>query len=478
MRAAREWSVTLGIAITLLASQPGTATDELHQNTLITQPEISSKQSVSPANTDNHQQHTSPADSEHNENQQQQSVPSPQEPGNSEETQGPAEDGADQTTAEERPPVTYQSAGFTATPLPAPPDLSRSVVQAGDIEPREVLVVTASMVAAKEAAQALERFGMRLIRRRSLNNLGFVLSAFRVPEDRAVSDVLAELRRALPEAWVDVNHHYRWQADARSSRPRTYARALMNWPVEPPACSHDRRLGLIDTGVAPQHPALSEARIESRSFLPAGIEPSARDHGTAIAALLVGGADTEYTGLIPNARLYAASVYHEMDDEGVTTTSERIVLALDWLIGNEVEVINLSLAGNHSLILELAVRRVHESGVRMIAAAGNDSRDKAPVYPAEYSQVIAVTAVDSETVIYDKASHGDYIEFAAPGVDVWTASARGGRYVSGTSFAVPFVSAAVLLAEPSRLQELARDLGDPGRDPVYGHGLVQYPGCP
>lgn len=475
MRVGRKWTERFVIGITLLASQPIMAADELRHDS-----DIVTRQLKPPSDSINGKQQTPPSSPVNQNNSQADNQPlqDSQSSGNNQEAErANGNDGADAEQTGDRPPVIYQPAGFAASPLPAPPVLPEGGDRTADTEPGEILVVTASMAAAKEAAQVFERFGMRVIRRRLLNTLGLVLSTFRLPEDRAVSNILAELRRALPEAWVDVNHHYRLQAAASNPHPRTYARALLNWPSDPPACSHDRRLGLVDTGVARQHPALPEARIESRSFLPAGVEPAAADHGTAVAELLIGNADSDNAGLVSRSRLYAASVFHAADEEAITT-SERVVLALDWLVGNEVEAINLSLAGSNSLILELAVRRVHESGVRMIAAAGNDSRNKEPVYPAAYSHVIAVTAVDAETMIYAKAGQGDYVDFAAPGVDVWTASARGGRYVSGTSFAVPFVTAALLLAEPLRLQQQVRDLGEPGRDPVYGHGLVQYPGCP
>jgi subtilisin family serine protease len=76
------------------------------------------------------------------------------------------------------------------------------------------------------------------------------------------------------------------------------------------------------------------------------------------------------------------------------------------------------------------------------------------------------------------------VDLAAPGVNLTVAtSIRGARAQSGTSFAVPFVTAAaaVLLSrEPdldgpgvaARLAALARDQGAPGRDPLYGAGVL------
>ena len=69
----------------------------------------------------------------------------------------------------------------------------------------------------------------------------------------------------------------------------------------------------------------------------------------------------------------------------------------------------------------------------------------------------------------------------------WTASAQGsGARKTGTSYAVPFVSAAgVLLASRpeldmtivrARLEESTLDLGQPGRDATFGFGLIQMAG--
>jgi subtilisin family serine protease len=68
---------------------------------------------------------------------------------------------------------------------------------------------------------------------------------------------------------------------------------------------------------------------------------------------------------------------------------------------------------------------------------GNGGKE-APAYPAAHPDVIAVTAIDADARIYKKANRGEYIDLAAPGVDVWAAKAGGGgSYRSGTSFAVP-----------------------------------------
>ena len=72
-------------------------------------------------------------------------------------------------------------------------------------------------------------------------------------------------------------------------------------------------------------------------------------------------------------------------------------------------------------------------------------------------EVIAVTAVDKNLRGYIHANHGDYIDVAAPGVEIWTAlpGVLEG-YQSGTSFAAPHVTA-ILAAAHGRVQDKSKE---------------------
>ena len=96
--------------------------------------------------------------------------------------------------------------------------------------------------------------------------------------------------------------------------------------------------------------------------------------------------------------------------------------------------------------------------------------------------MVAVTAVDARGRVFRLANRGDYLDLAAPGVDLLHAQAGGGyTSSSGTSFAVPFAATAaarLVRLHPgedtmARLYAAAEDLGPRGRDEIYGHGLLQ-----
>ena len=85
----------------------------------------------------------------------------------------------------------------------------------------------------------------------------------------------------------------------------------------------------------------------------------------------------------------------------------------------------------------------------VVAAAGNNRGVAGRDFPGAYDGVLAATAVDARHDVYTYASLGDHVDFAAPGVSIRAASGSGAEILSGTSFATPFLTAAVSVAAHS-----------------------------
>lgn len=311
---------------------------------------------------------------------------------------------------------------------------------------------------------------------------GQLLVRLRKPAALSMNEALAVVRELTSDDGSDFNHFYRSEQGSACNGIDCPARQMIDWPVSTAACGSLPRIGMVDTGLNAQHKALAGAKIQLHRF-DDGRKASDLLHGTAVAALLVGEADSRSPGLIPEAELLAVDAFHRAGQDQ-RTDAFSLIRALDYLADRQVRIVNLSLAGPANEALEAQVSKMDKTGILLIAAAGNTGPAAPPAHPAAYPQVIAVTAVDRRGTIYRRANRGPHIDLAAPGVDVWTAaSIRGARTKTGTSYAAPFVSAAAALllqSEPgltneqirSRLLADARDLGPQGRDNIFGEGLV------
>ncbi|MCS6779409.1 MAG: S8 family serine peptidase [Geminicoccaceae bacterium] len=338
--------------------------------------------------------------------------------------------------------------------------------------PGEILAVDLSA----EGRRRLVRQGFEVLDQRRLATLGITVTRLAPPSDRPLLEALALARASDPATVFDLNHLYRgllcegcWATAGAALR------------FEAPRCGTRQRIGLLDGAVDTGHPALARKRIRSRSFVAPGIAASAPEHGTAVASLLVGSP----MGLVPEAELLVAEVLGR-GSAGAEADSLALASGLDWLSQSGARIVNASLAGPANRSVELAVYFVQRRGAVLVAAAGNGGPAAPPAYPAAFEGVVAVTADDQRLEPWRKANRGAYIAFAAPGVDVPVAVPGGGlRPASGTYFAAPFVTATLAAAAGGRdpraalvlLVGKARDLGSPGRDPVFGYGLVQAVGC-
>ena len=346
------------------------------------------------------------------------------------------------------------------------------------------------LLAEADRVMSLEETGYAVAARQYLEGLDMVLVRMTAPKEAELSDSAAALSAREERAEVDLNHLFAPESEtAFTQEAFTQEAAYSTADLSGQMKLNGRptevlSLGLIDTMVDQSHAAFLAGNILIRDLVPYE-RTRPRDHGTAVASILVGDEPGVFRGMVPSARLYAASVFFEISPGKTVATTESLILALDWLLRKKVRVINMSLSGPPNKLLEAAVRRVAEKGGVIIAAVGNGGAASSPLYPAAYPGVVAVTAVDQEQHVYLRANRGSHVAFSAPGVDIPVARAGGGYQAqSGTSLAAPFVSAVIadMMNRHERqsprdtletLQKNSLDLGAPGFDNIYGHGLIR-----
>lgn len=293
---------------------------------------------------------------------------------------------------------------------------------------------------------------------------------------------VTELRKDPNVAYVESDAIAHATADA-VNWDMTSVSATKVWPTNTGA---GVRIAVIDTGIDYHHADLAPNYAGGYNFVKKTNDPlDDHGHGTHVAGTIAAAVNgSGIKGVAPAAKLYALKV---LDASGSGSYS-NIIAALQWCVTNKMQIASMSLGASvNSKALHDACTNAYQGGVLLVAAAGNSGTsgglDTTVEFPAAYGACIAVGAVDSNSVRPYWSSTGAKVELAAPGVNITSDKLGGGLTVmSGTSMATPHVAGVAALvyasgvAKPAlvrqRLDATASDLGAPGRDNLYGYGLV------
>jgi subtilisin len=258
-------------------------------------------------------------------------------------------------------------------------------------------------------------------------------------------------------------------------------------------------VAVLDTGIDYKHPELYGKvvycinTVGPRLYKGTNLEKCAdrNGHGTHVAGIIAASLNNVgVAGVTPRVRLVAVKVLSDSGSGYYSDIAEGIVEA----VKAGVKILSMSLGGpSDSSVLRDASYWAYQQGAIQIAAAGNsgdgDSATDNVAYPARYSWVIAVAAVDQNYNVPTWSSDGPEVDVVAPGVNILS-TYPGGRYayMSGTSMATPHVTGVVALIQAMRsalglrpltpdemyyvLTSTAKDIGPPGFDVFSGYGLV------
>lgn len=278
------------------------------------------------------------------------------------------------------------------------------------------------------------------------------------------------------------------------------------------------KVAVIDTGVDSTHPDLAGAVFGGTDVSGAGDPAGARglgvnpEHGTLVATLLAGrghpakdsGKDEEkkkydgpgngpdgIIGVAPKAELLTVSAWIGGSNPGGIPIDAQLPNAVRWAVDNGAQVINMSLGSSSTAWPESwdeAFLYAEQHDVVIVAAAGNRGVGMVQVgAPATIPGVLTVAGLDRKgNASWDSSSEGISIGVAAPAENLVGGLPEGtSRYAewSGTSAAAPLVSGVAALirsAHPelsaaqviNRIISTAKDGGAPGRDTLYGYGIV------
>lgn len=225
---------------------------------------------------------------------------------------------------------------------------------------------------------------------------------------------------------------------------------------------------VLDSGLFAEH-----EDFEGRAALvydATGGETTDHSHGTHVAGII--GAKT--FGVAKKTSLLGIQV-----TGSELGRSSWILDGVSWTVNDILSkgrvgksVVNMSVSTFNSSIVNSAVKSIIDSGIPVVAAAGNSNSDTADYSPANLPEAITVAASNRDFQRWQASNWGSTVDLFAPGQAIpstWVGSPNEIYTTSGTSMAAPYVAGvlAYLLAfegpkSPAILKERILDLATPG----------------
>ncbi|WP_081952501.1 type VII secretion-associated serine protease mycosin [Kitasatospora phosalacinea] len=230
----------------------------------------------------------------------------------------------------------------------------------------------------------------------------------------------------------------------------------------------DVTVAVIDTGVDANNPQLAGKVQGGRDLLgenpPEGQQrPEGNSltdkvgHGTKVAGIIAAAQKPGigFVGLAKDATILSirqndaeghgsVKTLAEAISEAVAKGAEVINISQDVRIQNDPSKTQSADLDNPSFPdasnLTAALKEAERRDVVVVASSGNDGGEGA-TYPAAYSWVLAVGASDRNNERASFSQYGDFVDVAAPGVDMLsTVPGHGQCTDNGTSFSAPYVA--------------------------------------
>lgn len=289
--------------------------------------------------------------------------------------------------------------------------------------------------------------------------------------DGRSSAVLAEeidldpaVERAAPNGPVQTSELvtatgrvFLWAAAPAGAVTSQYAPSLLKLPdaIAASGGGVGVTVAIVDSGVQLRptvHPDLAGSLVAGYDVVDDDAVPD--DEATGLVDPVTGAVDamaghgTHVAGIVhltaPSARIMPVRA---LDATG-TGTVWNVLRGAYWAADHGASIVNLSLGlhGSAGALKDLSAD-LQARGVVVVAAAGNDGRDR-DNYPAAADCTVSVTATDATDAIAPFATTGTKVRLAAPGdaiVSAFPFTSTGHASWSGSSMATPFAAGTAAL---------------------------------
>lgn len=244
---------------------------------------------------------------------------------------------------------------------------------------------------------------------------------------------------------------------------------------------------VCDTGVDLDHPDLASVLVTGANSVGSikvqgfgGAVDDINGHGTFVAGCMAapGNNSVGVVGGAWSSRIMPIRVSNLASGDA---SMSDILRGARWAAENGAQIINASYSGVQSSAVGTTGEYIAQQGGLLFWAAGNDGFR---MLGFDHEWVMIVGATTSNDSKAGFSNYGDPVDLTAPGASVYSTQRAGGYgFNSGTSFSSPIAAGVAALVwgsnrglTPEQVRDIltstARDLGDPGKDEIFGHGIV------
>jgi subtilisin family serine protease len=185
---------------------------------------------------------------------------------------------------------------------------------------------------------------------------------------------------------------------------------------------------VADTGIDVNHPDIKANFLGGYDAIDLDNSPDVgndihEQHATHVTGTVAGVDNGKgIIGGAPSNKFLEARVLH-WDGTNNTGETSQVMAGAQWLADHGCRVINMSLGGGdksraeEALYDNLFTNGAGGKGTLIVASAGNDSA-RTVSYPAGYTNVLSVAALNPDGTLASFSNHGAGLDISAPGVDV------------------------------------------------------------
>ena len=304
----------------------------------------------------------------------------------------------------------------------------------------------------RRAKKIAKRYKLELEQQWYIDSLSVYCLIVNIDSDQ-VETTLSKLKQHKHVAWVQPSGEFNLLNSTQTKLPKKLSATPPIQTAEPVLGSLSAhadgtgvRIALVDSAVDSRHIDIAPAIEKSTDFVSSSskVADTGEAHGTAIASVLIAQKDSKVglSGIAPQANLLAYRGCWEDKSGNTNCNTLSLARALNAVVKNRPDILNLSLSGPKDLLLDKLIERIVLNET-LVVAAFDPQRPNKSRFPSRQDGVLIVRAETLDNKFQR--------EFTAPGSRIVASPGNSYNYMSGHSVAAAYASGVLaLLRQKSR----------------------------